>query len=254
MSAAALSAPAARALQRPITAMLLWQLVLTGRLDEALLALLGLKEVDITSVRQVFATELTQLELLHRSGRLPLDGLALVARGMLAEKLDQARSSGKARDLIEVLRAFGRLPLWVRNPELDQLECEARSAAATARIIEAHARREEAELQRLKTARSRSELTGEDLPALPQPQPAADPASPVPAKSPVARTGSASASSGVVSLPAPVSGGATEAGAARVASEATEAESKSTVLVSKEGVKVKSARAKSSPARRRVHH
>ncbi|MCC7477425.1 hypothetical protein IT575_03110 [bacterium] len=255
---AALSASAAHALQRPITAMLLWQLVLSGRLDSALLALLGIKNVDVESVRQVFESDLAQLELLVRGGELPLEGVSKLVMGMLAEKVEEARVSGSTRDLSDAMRAYARLPMWIRNPELDRLECEARSAGATARIIEAHARREQAELQRLQTARLRRELSGANCAELAQLEASAAAVSPaedamegtaalamppVLAEAPPAATLAAGPAAAPALLLAPLT----------PPDPAATANVKTASLVTKQGPKVKFARPGNSSSKRRVH-
>lgn len=146
--------PASRAFDRlsfaladPKTCVLLWSFAVEGRLNTDLLALIGLRDVDADLLEDIYASQLADLRALHRGSRLfnndDLRRMAhshvmhLVTRGALDESLDGIRSSQRA------MQAVRRMPLWMRDPELDELERLARREAASVRLLEVHTRRDE---------------------------------------------------------------------------------------------------------------
>ncbi len=191
MSVAASNHRVSVALSDPLTAVLLWGLAFSGKLDHDVLALLGLKNVDVELIEQRFSTQLTELRVLARTSMLfdpqRLGQLAMARISTLLLMASVGTLDGE-KALTQATRALARLPLWLRDPELDRLEREARRETAMARIEEVNARRAEAQARRMEAlARSASAGRGQVaaplgkdsvLAAVAQAQPGSMPAEP----------------------------------------------------------------------------
>ncbi|MCC7478960.1 hypothetical protein IT575_10950 [bacterium] len=134
----------------PAAAALLWGMLFTGRVDPDVLAIIGLKEVDAELVREVYSERLKRMQMELKLGDLPLSCLARLARSLAGSLLAEAQYTRDPKLLRAASTALARLPDWSREPELYEMELEARTALAAARIEDANLRREESRGRRLR--------------------------------------------------------------------------------------------------------
>lgn len=134
----------------PAAAALLWGMLFTGNVDPDVLAIIGLKDIDADLVRQVYSERLKRMQTELKLGDLPLGCLARLARSLAGSLLAEAQYTRDPKLLRAASAALARLPEWSREPELYEMELEARTAVAAARIEEANLRREESRGRRLR--------------------------------------------------------------------------------------------------------
>ena len=127
----------------PAAALLLWGLLVTGRLNQDLLAFIGLRDVDIETIERVYAPQLRELRLLDYGGSLDARQLASLTLGSATSQITQAVLTHNPGGTEQAVRLLARLPLWLRDPELAELEREARLETARMRIDEVNHRRRE---------------------------------------------------------------------------------------------------------------
>ncbi|MCC7477679.1 hypothetical protein IT575_04390 [bacterium] len=136
----------------PSTAILLWCFAVHGKLNRELMALLGLRDVDKELIEAAYDQELAVLRGLHRREALfdieDIKTLLLNQIGGRAVSSFLGKEDGRANALSSVLRSVKHLPMWIRDPELDRLEKEARREEALARLEKAQFQREDQRARR----------------------------------------------------------------------------------------------------------
>ncbi|MCC7479682.1 hypothetical protein IT575_14670 [bacterium] len=136
----------------PSTAILLWCFAVHGKLNRELMALLGLRDVDKELIEAAYDQELAVLRGLHRREALfdieDIKTLLLNQIGGRAVSTLLRGGEGRGDGLSAVLRSVKHMPLWIRDPELDRLEKEARREEALARLEKAQFQREDQRARR----------------------------------------------------------------------------------------------------------
>ncbi|MCC7478725.1 hypothetical protein IT575_09750 [bacterium] len=144
------------ALADPSTAILLWCFAVHGKLNRELMAMLGLRDVDQELIEAAYDQELAVLRGLHRREALfdieDIKTLLLNQIGGRAVSSFLGKEDGRANALSSVLRSVKHLPMWIRDPELDRLEKEARREEALARLEKAQFQREDQRARRAAAA------------------------------------------------------------------------------------------------------
>lgn len=127
------------ALDDPLRAMLLWFTALCGDPPAEICRLLGLQDVDREVVQRAYGPVLGRLrELRFVSARCKSSGYGQL---LLARMTEMTLAASNEQQLAQLSRAAARLPLWVRDPELDALERELRHEECVVRMLELRARR-----------------------------------------------------------------------------------------------------------------
>jgi hypothetical protein len=161
----------ARSLERnalvkdPLRLLLLWSLVACGLSDAEICQRAGLSQGELASLRQAYSTQLDSLRDLCGSA-LMLDPRSL-GHLLIARVTEMALSCRDAGDMAKLLQTLGKLPDWLRNPELAEQERLTRMAELAARSAEAQARLAEAQLRlhSAETALASAKATAQAIPA-----------------------------------------------------------------------------------------
>lgn len=137
--------------KEPVLALLLWTTVLTGKVNQSICRLLGVTELDIESLESIYGDELRALAALRVADSGSAE-LGRVLSSYVSGHLISALLNKSEKEMEHYSRMLARLPRWIREPEQTELERAARHEAATVRLLEAHARRDEVNLRRRETA------------------------------------------------------------------------------------------------------
>lgn len=235
----------------PVLALLLWTTVLTGKVNQSICRLLGVTELDIQSLESLYGDELRTLAALRVADSCSAE-LGKLLSGYVSGHLVTALLNKRDQEMEHYARMLARLPRWIREPDVTALEREARHEAATVRLLEAHARRDEVKLRRSETALMQQELERQLLAQTGGTQ--AEPAAPAAATPQTAASSATTAAAGsspetttlpsAASVPANLSDGHVGAASeeAPAAAEAAAADSTTLSVVTSKDPQVKSVR------------